>query len=140
MRADSMYYLNKGTVVYRGNVVVGGNVWGEDCIISRIEYRSRPARALTYVEISQISGEEMTAIMTETVRSVNDHGEHVDVYVYPHAAKKLRFERIRMSLLAEARVLLQKKKGKDKWDVALGNMELQDDLDLKPISKTTLIL
>ena len=67
-------------------------------------------------------------------------GEHVDVYVYPHAAKKLRFERIRMSLLAEARVLLQKKKGKDKWDVALGNMELQDDLDLKPISKTTLIL
>lgn len=122
--ADSMYHITRGTVVYRGSVLVGGSIWGEDCILRRVDYRSRPARALTYAQVSQISGEILADIINDSVTVFDSKGEATRASRYPTATKKLRWERIRLSLLAEARKVINAAGSKARWDMALGQMEM----------------
>ena len=133
LMADSLYYIDRGTVVYRGNVLTGGRVWGEDCIISRVDIRSRPARALTYVAVSQIIGSVLIDIIQTSVVVYDKQGGVGNAFVYPTAVKKLRWERVRLSLIAEARLRLASSGNvKGRWDLALGSMEL----DLEKVKET----
>ena len=66
VRADSMHYLNHGTVVYRGSVLITGAVWGDDCILRRADMRSRPARALTYANVSLIPAAKLVSIISDS--------------------------------------------------------------------------
>lgn len=49
------------------NAILGmGMVWGTDCILSRVDLRSQPARTLSFAEVSSISREELIAIASYT--------------------------------------------------------------------------
>ena len=95
--ADSLYHLKRGTVVYNGNVLVGGCHWGIDCILERIDLRSLPARAFTFVEVSSIKRDALLEI-------INKRHETIDgtrlYYKYPMAARKTRWEAIRLGVKA----------------------------------------
>ena len=41
--SENLYYMCNGTVVHRGEVVLGGSVLGTDCFLQRDDLRSRPA-------------------------------------------------------------------------------------------------
>ena len=125
LNADSMYYLDRGSVVYRGNVLITGTVWGEDCVVSRIDMRSRPARALAYVEVAQLSGEEMTEIISTSQMVYDKEGNEMNYYMFPIAMRKLRWARVRLTLIHAARqtILSRSEGGMKHWDKALGQME-----------------
>lgn len=117
-------------VVYRGFILVGGRVWGEDCIMSRVDVRSRPARALAYVLVSLINGEELTDIVYTSVTAYDRKGNPTQAPLYPLAVKRMRWERVRLALLAAAakqRKLNAAAAGGAKrgvWDAALNQMEV----------------
>lgn len=85
-----LYNLSRGTVVYNGKIICGGDHWGADCVLERVELRARPARALSYVEVSCIDREALLAI---TYRETNG------AYEFPSAARKSKWEAVRLGLI-----------------------------------------
>ena len=51
LRADYLYHLARGTVVYRGAILIGDSVWGEDSILRREDHRSVPARCVRHARL-----------------------------------------------------------------------------------------
>jgi len=121
--SESMYYLAKGTVVHRGGVKTGGSVWGTDCVLNKAALRSRPARALTYAEVSRIHRDELKAIINTSVERVDENGQFIIIFEYPQAVKRLRWETIRTGLSRELKRLAQSGSHGGAWTKAFLAME-----------------
>ncbi|KOO22153.1 voltage-gated ion channel superfamily [Chrysochromulina tobinii] len=83
--ADAMYHVSKGTVIYRGPVLLGGSVFGDDCILQRISLRSLPARALTYVDVTRVTCENLLSIVYDRIDGSSGASA---TFKYPLAADK----------------------------------------------------
>jgi len=118
-----MYKLYRGTVVYCGKVVAKGSVFGLECIVRREDVRPRPARALAHLEVSQITGEELTTIINATITEYDKEGNESQAPLYPIAKRQLQWERIRLSLLHTARLVRAVGLRKTSvWDLSLKHM------------------
>ena len=134
--ADSMYHLSKGTVVDRGKVLIGGSIWGTDCILSRTDLRAPGARALAYADVLRVTREALLGIITEQqIAGMTNYGEPEMVCTYPLAAAKLHWVAIKVALASwgtkvleteRARLALNKNQKSGNWSEmlnGLGNME-----------------
>ena len=134
--ADSMYHLSKGTVIDRGKVLIGGSIWGTDCILSRTDLRAPGARALAYADVSRVTREALLGIITEQqIAGMTPYGEPEMVCTYPLAAAKLHWVAIKVALASwgtkileteRARLALNKNQKSGNWSEmlnGLGNME-----------------
>ena len=139
--ADALYNLNKGTVVHRGSILLGGSVWGEDCILNRTDLRSPPARALTYADVQLVTRVNLLAIINEEIEggAVNSNGELESVHTYPLAAGKLRWTAVKLALRRLGKQLADKQRGTSgeakqvNWSEmlnSLGSMEAADPNEL----------
>jgi hypothetical protein len=139
--ADALYNLNRGTVVQRGSILLGGSVWGEDCILNRSDLRSPPARALTYADVQLVTRENLLAIIYEEIKggTVNSKGELESVYTYPLAAGKVHWTAVKLALRRLGKQLADKQRGtfgkakEVNWTEmlnSLGSMEAADPNEL----------
>jgi hypothetical protein len=139
--ADALYNLNRGTVVQRGSILLGGSVWGEDCILNRTDLRSPPARALTYADVQLVTRVNLLAIINEEIEggTVNSKGELESVYTYPLAAGKLHWTAVKLALRRLGKQLADKQRGafgkvkEVNWSEmlnSLGSMEAADPNEL----------
>ena len=139
--ADALYNLNRGTVVQRGSILLGGSVWGEDCILNRSDLRSPPARALTYADVQLVTRVNLLAIINEEIEggTVNSKGELESVYTYPLAAGKLHWTAVKLALRRLGKQLADKQRGTSgearqvNWSEmlnSLGSMEAADPSEL----------
>ena len=100
--ADCLYHLTSGTLVHRGSVIAGnGRIWGDDCVLSRIDLRARPARALTYVEVEQISRDTLLSIVMSSAQRTDEDGMHVEVFEFPAAVRRLRWHAVMLGMMRE---------------------------------------
>lgn len=99
--ADCMYMLGSGMIVHRGKVVGGGNIWGADCILCRIDLRSRPARALTYVEVDMVHRDVLLDIIYSNFSRTNPDGSDVVVLEFPIAVHRIRWYTVMLGMLRE---------------------------------------
>ena len=117
---DNLYHLARGTVVHNGMVLLGGSVWGTDCYLSRIDLRTRPARALTHAEVSRIARDPLVEIIHSHVVRLDGKNNEVKVFEYPTAVKRLRWEAVKTGMIREmyrrAAEDEEKKGGKKKFD------------------------
>jgi hypothetical protein len=121
--SENMYYLENGTVVHRGSVMLGGSVWGTDCFLNRAELRSRPARALTHAEVARIHRDKLKEIIYTNVERVDQNGQPIIIYTYPAAVRRLRWETIRTGLIRELNRRKEEEGVKDKWGAAFEAMD-----------------
>lgn len=121
--SENMYYLENGTVVHRGSVMLGGSVWGTDCFLNRAELRSRPARALTHAEVSRIHRDILKDIIYKHVERVDKDGQPIIIYEFPGAVRRLRWETIRTGLIRELYRRREEEQSKDKWTAAFEAMD-----------------
>lgn len=124
--SENLYYMCNGTVVHRGEVVLGGSVLGTDCFLQRDDLRSRPARALTHVEVSLIHRDVMMGIIHRHIEAVDQTGRQVVIYAYPRASSALRWEMMRIALTRELRAragAAAQSKAASRWDDAFHRME-----------------
>ena len=131
--ADSMYHLSKGTVIDRGKVLIGGSIWGTDCILSRTDLRAPGARALAYADVSRVTREALLGIITEQqIADMNPYGEPEMVSTYPLAAAKLHWVAIKVALAGwgtkileaeRARKALNKKQKSGNWSEMLNGLQ-----------------
>eukprot|EP00397_Hematodinium_sp_SG-2012_P010238 GEMP01010347.1.p1 GENE.GEMP01010347.1~~GEMP01010347.1.p1 ORF type:complete len:730 (+),score=112.20 GEMP01010347.1:106-2295(+) len=85
---DCLCVVSRGTVARNGKVLVSGNTWGEDIILSSAELRCKDlSNTLTYCEITYLKRAELLAA----------------VAIFPSDAEKLRWATVR---LAMCRVIL----------------------------------
>jgi len=143
--SDCMYHLSRGIVVVRGEVVLGGATWGIDCILSRTDLRSRPARALSYADVTFIHRDQLLAIIYEQIEGVDRHGEAIQTPRYPIAFKSLRFAAVRLGIVREmllrgaGRFRLASKdvlRRASTWSSMLKGMDAEDSLQLEPKDAT----
>ena len=99
---DRMYHLVRGVVVLAGRPLSNGAVWGDDMVLSCVDYQEpHAAMTLTYVEVSTLSKETLFGLLR----------------FYPAAAAAMRKATVRMAvrrgLMHEARrrVLEDHKRG-----------------------------
>ena len=139
--ADALYNLNRGTVVQRGSILLGGSVWGEDCILNRSDLRSPPARALTYADVQLVTRENLLAIIYEEIKggTVNSQGALESVYTYPLAAGKVHWTAVKLALRRLGKQMADKQRGtfgkakEVNWTEmlnSLGSMEAADPNEL----------
>jgi hypothetical protein len=139
--ADALYNLNRGTVVHRGSILLGGSVWGEDCILNRSDLRSPPACALTYADVQLVTRASLLAIINEEIEggAVNSNGALESVYTYPLAAGKLHWTAVKLALRRLGKQLADKQRGTSgeakrvNWSEmlnSLGSMEAADPSEL----------
>lgn len=142
LAADSMYHLSKGTVIQRGSVLLGGSVWGEDCILNRTDLRAPAARALTYADVSRVTRDSLLGIMNEEISGVDSSGDPIQVPKYPIAAHKLHWTKIKLGLRREGKRMAEEARRREggstgarvlNWSEMLaniGNMEAVDPQEL----------
>ncbi len=128
LSADSMYHLSKGTVVQSGSVLVGGSVWGEDCVLSRTDLRSRPARALTYADVTRVQRDTLLEIVKSTYVGVDEKGKPLTCYEFPIAAGKMRWSAFFIGLVREAKAIKRREAGLDEdgldnWTKVLASLD-----------------
>lgn len=99
--ADCMYMLSSGLVTQRGRVIAIGKMWGADCILNRVDLRSRPARALTYVEVDYIYRDLLLEILHSTTVRTNRDGSEFNVIEYPKAVRRLRWYTVMLGIIRE---------------------------------------
>ena len=99
--ADCMYMLGSGMVVTRGRVISGGTMWGADCIMCRHDLRSRPARALTYVEVDYIHRDILLEIVHSVSFRTRPDGSELPVLEYPVAVRRMRWHTVMLGMIRE---------------------------------------
>ena len=99
--ADCMYMVSTGMVVHMGRIYGGGQMWGTDSILCRVDLRSRPARALTYVEVDYIHREDILEVVHSFHMWTLADGSEVAVVDYPLAVRRARWYTVRLGIIRE---------------------------------------
>jgi hypothetical protein len=134
--ADAMYHVSKGTVIHRGSVLLGGSVFGDDCILQRISLRSLPARALTYVDVTRVTRENLLSIVYDRIDGSSGASA---AFKYPLAADKVRWSAIWLAMRRWAVQYLEKERKQavpqnlsfSNMLSSLSNMETGDPLEIE---------
>lgn len=63
---NELHIVMRGVAAQAGRIITRGNVWGEDMILENHTLANlRPVRALTYIDVSAISREELFDVLNE---------------------------------------------------------------------------
>ena len=137
LNADAMYHVSKGTVIHRGLVLLGGSVFGDDCILQRISLRSLPGRALTYVDVTRVTRKNLLSIVYDKVDGASGASA---AFKYPLAADKVRWSAIWLAMRRWALQYLEKERklagvshniSFSNMLSSLSNMETGDPLEIE---------
>lgn len=88
--------------------------------------------ALTYVDVSYVSGEELTTIINDSFMVYDKAGQESLALKYPEAALRLRWHRLKLSLICEAKARMAKDPAtairQSSWNSALKMMDTETAL------------